>query len=93
MWIEHKIEGDRIARIRLDEYPWNARKVRLKATKHVLWLMLAWWTGSTFIGYFAPIRELCESLFSLQLGPWQWFWMLFYGFATWGNAGFMRESV
>src|SRR5690606_20410713 len=27
------------------------------------------------------------------LGPWQWFWMLFYAFATWGNAGFMREAV
>lgn len=93
MWIERKIEGNRIARIRLDEGPWNARKVRLKATKHVLWLVVAWWTGSTFIGYFAPIRELGESLFSLQLGPWQWFWMLFYGFAAWGNAGFMRESV
>src|SRR5690606_12936142 len=27
------------------------------------------------------------------LGPWQWFWMVFYAFATWGNAGFMREAV
>jgi cytochrome c oxidase accessory protein FixG len=28
-----------------------------------------------------------------QLGPWEAFWMVFYGFATWGNAGFMREQV
>lgn len=93
MWIERRVEGDRIARIRLDEAPWSARKLRIKATKHVLWLAVAWWTGSTFIGYFAPIRELGHQLFALQLGGWQWFWMLFYGFATWGNAGFMRESV
>jgi len=93
MWIERRIEGDRLARIRLDEAPWNARKIRLKLSKHALWILLAWWTGSTFIGYFAPIRDLGEQLFTLQLGPWQWFWMLFYGFATWGNAGFMRESV
>lgn len=93
MWIERKVEGDRIARIRLDEAPWTLRKARIKITKHVLWIALAWWTGSTFIGYFAPIRELGHALFTLQLGPWQWFWMLFYGFATWGNAGFMRESV
>ncbi|MDV6321611.1 4Fe-4S dicluster domain-containing protein, partial [Chromohalobacter sp. HP20-39] len=28
-----------------------------------------------------------------SLGPWQTFWMLFYAFATWGNAGFLREQV
>ncbi|OZI17742.1 cytochrome c oxidase accessory protein CcoG [Bordetella genomosp. 7] len=93
MWIERKVEGDRLARIRLDESPWTARKLRLKLTKHALWILVAWWTGSTFIGYFAPIRGLGHDLLTLQLGPWQWFWMLFYGFATWGNAGFMRESV
>jgi cytochrome c oxidase accessory protein FixG len=93
MWIEARVEGDRLARIRLDEQPWNARKLRLKATKHFLWVVLALWTGYTFIGYFAPIRELAAHLAAFDLGPWQWFWMLFYAFATWGNAGFMREAV
>lgn len=93
MWIEAKVEGDRLARIRLDEQAWNARKLRLKATKHTLWILLALWTGYTFIGYFAPIRDLGAHLLAFQLGPWQWFWMLFYAFATWGNAGFMREAV
>ncbi|CAP43583.1 cytochrome c oxidase accessory protein CcoG [Bordetella petrii] len=93
MWIERKVEGDRLARIRLDESPWTLRKLRLKAAKHALWIIVAGWTGYTFIGYFAPIRGLGHDLLALQLGPWQWFWMLFYGFATWGNAGFMRESV
>lgn len=93
MWIEARVEGDRLARIRLDEQPWNARKLRIKATKHFLWVALALWTGYTFIGYFAPIRELGAHLVAFDLGPWQWFWMLFYAFATWGNAGFMREAV
>lgn len=93
MWVEKHVEGDRLARIRLDEQPWNARKLRLKATKHFLWIVLALWTGYTFIGYFAPIRELGADLLAFTLGPWQWFWMLFYAFATWGNAGFMREAV
>jgi cytochrome c oxidase accessory protein FixG len=30
---------------------------------------------------------------TLGLGPWEWFWVLFYGFATYGNAGWMREQV
>ena len=93
MWVERKIEGDRLARIRLDEQPWSARKLGLKAAKHTVWVLIAFWTGFTFIGYFAPIRELGAGLLAFSLGPWQWFWMLFYAFATWGNAGFMREAV
>jgi cytochrome c oxidase accessory protein FixG len=93
MWIERRVEGDRVARMKLDAAPLSARKLRIKATKHALWLALALFTGFTFIGYFAPIRELGAQVLSFTLGPWQWFWMLFYSFATWGNAGFMREQV
>jgi cytochrome c oxidase accessory protein FixG len=95
MWIERKVEGDRFSRIRLDgeEWPWSIRKWRLKITKHFLWLAIAFWTGFTFIGYFTPIETLGTSILSLSLGPWQTFWLCFYGFATWGNAGFMREQV
>ena len=95
MWIERKVEGDRFARIRLDgeEWPWGFRKWRLKITKHFLWLLIAFWTGFTFIGYFTPIETLGASLLHLSLGPWQTFWLCFYSFATWGNAGFMREQV
>ena len=95
MWIERKVEGDRFARIRLDgeEWPWGFRKWRLKITKHFLWLLIAFWTGFTFIGYFTPITTLGSALIHLSLGPWQTFWLCFYGFATWGNAGFMREQV
>ena len=95
MWIERKVEGDRFARIRLDgeEWPWGIRKWRLKITKHFLWLLIAFWTGFTFIGYFTPIETLSASILHLSLGPWQTFWLCFYSFATWGNAGFMREQV
>ena len=93
MWIERRIEGDRIKRIRLDESPLSLHKVRVKATKHLLWLAVAVWTGFSFIGYFAPIRGLMTDLMAFALGPWQWFWLLFYSFATWGNAGFLREQV
>ena len=95
MWIERKVEGDRFARIRLDgeEWPWSFRKWRIKITKHFLWIVVALWTGFTFVGYFTPIKELGQAVLHWTLGPWQMFWLLFYGFATWGNAGFMREQV
>ena len=93
MWIERHVEGDRLARIRLDESTLSLRKIRVKGIKHILWILIAFWTGFSFIGYFAPIRSLAEALLTLTLGPWQWFWLLFYSFATWGNAGFLREQV
>lgn len=92
MWIEHKIEGDRSARLRLDKSPWSFEKLRKKSLKHIVWLVVALWTGFTFVGYFVPIRELGSELLALS-GGWQVFWVLFYGFATYGNAGFMREQV
>jgi len=92
MWIEHKVEGDRSARIRLDQGGWTLEKIWRKTLKQFLWIALALWTGFTFVGYFVPIRELGGELLALQ-GGWQIFWVLFYGFATYGNAGYMREQV
>lgn len=93
MWIERKVEGDRVARIRLDELPWGPKKLRIKFTKHSLWILFSLWTGFTFIGYFAPIRELPGHFMSLTLGPWQWVWFWLYSGATLSFAGFLRESI
>jgi cytochrome c oxidase accessory protein FixG len=93
MWIERKVEGDRAARMKLDKNAADARKVRLKVTKHALWIALALWTGFTFVGYFTPIRTLWGEVWTASLGGWETFWILFYGFATYGNAGWMREQV
>jgi cytochrome c oxidase accessory protein FixG len=93
LWIERKVEGDRARRMKLDASPIGARKLGLKATKHSLWIALSLWTGFTFVGYFTPIRELAGEVAAFSTGPWEAFWMLFYGFATYGNAGWMREQV
>ncbi|HEY4999651.1 MAG TPA: cytochrome c oxidase accessory protein CcoG, partial [Usitatibacter sp.] len=93
LWIERSIEGERLARQKLDASPAGARKVALKAAKHGAWIALALWTGFTFVGYFSPIRELTRSVATMSLGPWEGFWIGFYAFATYGNAGWMREQV
>ncbi len=93
LWIEAKIEGDRAARIKLDKGGFTTEKLLKKGGKHFVWIAFALWTGFTFVGYFTPIRELGTAVSTLHLGPWQTFWILFYGFATYGNAGFMREQV
>ncbi len=93
MWVERKIEGDRIARMRLDEAPWSINKLWRKTGTQAAWVLLSLWTGFTFVGYFTPITTLAASAVSLGFGPWEWFWVLFYALATYGNAGFLREQV
>ena len=93
MWIEHKIEGERGARMKLDSAGMSVNKFAKKGAKHFVWIAFALWTGFTFVGYFTPIRELAHGVTNISLSPWETFWICFYGFATYGNAGFMREQV
>ena len=93
LWIEKKMEGDRSARMRRDESPMSFDKFWRKGGKHLLWLAVALWTGFTFVGYFTPIHVLGQEVLDANMGSWEVFWSLFYGFATYGNAGFMREQV
>ena len=93
LWIERKVEGDRSARLRLDGSPMSLEKLVKKWFKHLLWISLAMWTGFSFVGYFTPIRELGLEFLQTRMGSWEVFWVLFYGGATYGNAGFLREQV
>jgi len=93
LWVERRIEGDRASRIRLDTGPWSLDRSWRKVAKHGVWLAVSLWTGFTLVGYFTPIRNLWAQALTLGFGPWETFWVLFYGLATYGNAGFLREQV
>ena len=93
LWIERKVEGDRNRRMKLDAGPWNRDKIWRKSLKQFLWITFALWTGFTFVGFFTPIRELAVATAGFRLSGWEAFWIVFYGFATYGNAGYLREQV
>ncbi len=93
LWMERVTEGKRNQRIKLDKAPWTRDKILRKSSKQFLWITFALWTGFTFVGFFVPIRDLGPRVLSFDLGGWETFWMFFYGFATYGNAGYMREQV
>ncbi|MGA3159029.1 MAG: cytochrome c oxidase accessory protein CcoG [Steroidobacteraceae bacterium] len=93
LWMERLTEGDRAARMRLDQAAWSPRKWGRKLAKQGMWIVFGLWTGLTFVGFFSPIRELTREALALSLGPWETFWTCFYGIATYGNAGLLREQV
>jgi len=93
LWMERIAEGSRSERMKLDKAAWRAGKLSRKAFKQVLWVSFSLWTGVTFVGYFTPIDALLVKIAGFALGPWELFWSLFYAFATYGNAGYLREQV
>ena len=92
MWLENRIEGDRSARMKLDQGPLTARKIRLKAVKHALWLIISLWSGFTLVAYFTPMQELLAAL-PFGLSGWEFFWVFFYAGFMYMQAGFLREQV
>ena len=93
MWIERRFEGDRTARMRLDQSTWGVAKTTRRGGKHLAWLGVGLMTGITFVGYFTPMRTLVHDLLHLTASPWFVFWIAFYGLALYGNAGFLREQM
>ncbi|MDP0563159.1 MAG: cytochrome c oxidase accessory protein CcoG [Candidatus Endonucleobacter sp. (ex Gigantidas childressi)] len=93
MWVENIMEGGRNKRIKRDSQAFNANRALRKLTKHLLWLLIAFATSFTFVGYFTPVRELMPNILFLHLSSWSSFWLAFFTLATYGNAGWLREQV
>jgi cytochrome c oxidase accessory protein FixG len=93
MWIEEKIEGDHNKRKKLEAGPMDGRKFAIRSAKYGAWAVVSLWTGFTFVGYFTPMSELLSAVANFSFGPWETFWIFFYGGFTYLFAGVMREQV
>ncbi|MCC5856188.1 MAG: cytochrome c oxidase accessory protein CcoG [Idiomarina sp.] len=93
IWFERKIEGSRHQRMKLDERPMDADKFLRKSLKHFVWIVVALITAMTFVGYFTEIRVLFIDFWLLESSAWAIGCVLFFTFATYGNAGWMREIM
>ena len=92
LWIERAIEGDGPRQRRLDAAPLGPRKIAIRGSKHLVWLLVALWTGFTFVGFFLPIRAMTAAIPTLDFGS-ESVAILFYGFFTYYNAGWLREKI
>lgn len=92
-WFERKIEGNRQQQIKLDKSAMDLNKFLRRGAKHSVWILFSLWTGFTFVGWFTPMDVLWTELLNNDLSGWELFWVLFYGFATYGNAGWFKEQM
>ncbi|MBK7686684.1 MAG: cytochrome c oxidase accessory protein CcoG [Rhodocyclaceae bacterium] len=93
LWVEKFFQGDRAQRMRRDAARWKPENAARRFAKYFTWAAISLWTGFTFVGYFSPMNELVDSVLNWQVGPWELFWILFYGGSTYMGAGVLREQV
>ena len=93
IWVERIVIGDRNTRIKLDNSPWTARKVRLKATVHAIWLAIAIATGGAWIFYFADAPTLLGQFLRGDAAPAAYITVAVLTFTTYTLGGLMREQV
>ena len=86
-----RVGGDRLAGYG-DAGAWTANKLARKGSKQALWILISLVTGFTFVGYFRRS--------ALASGPWRCpsrpgngSGSCSHGFATYGNAGYLREQM
>lgn len=98
MLIESWLEGNPRERKKLDDQPFSVsfsylRKVKIKAIKHSLWLIIAWLTGMSFVAWFMDTHDLWSGLFNLNLPNAAWITIGSFILGTYILAGFMREQT
>ena len=93
MWVERLVQGDRNARIKLDQQPWTGEWVRKKAITHAAWLGIAAATGGAWIMYFNDALAMTPRFFTGQAGLTVYFFFGLFTFTTYLLAGWAREQV
>ena len=91
--VENLVQGDRVARQRLDKKPLCFEKVWKKALTHMLWLLIGLATGGAFVFYFNDAPMLWADILQGDVSPTVMGFVLSLTFSTYLMAGFSREQV
>ncbi|HMQ94433.1 MAG TPA: cytochrome c oxidase accessory protein CcoG [Amaricoccus sp.] len=91
--VERWIEGDRNARVRLWNAPWDTKKIRLRATKWGVWLLIAVATGGAWVFYFADAPTLLGEILTGRAPAVAYLSVATLTATTFTFGGFMREQV
>ncbi|MFC3674835.1 cytochrome c oxidase accessory protein CcoG [Ferrovibrio xuzhouensis] len=93
MLVERWVEGDRNARMKLDQQPLSFNKVWRKTAKHVLWVAIAAATGGAWIMYFQDAPTVTREMVTGEAGGGTYFFFGLFTGTTYLLAGWAREQV
>lgn len=92
-FIERYIQGDRVARLRLDKQPWDKEKIRKIGLTHAAWLFLSMWTGISFSLYWGDAFTLTGGFFTGSAPAAMYGTVLILMSTTYLAAGWAKEYV
>lgn len=93
MLIERLVQGDRNARIKLHQGPWNTEKKIKMSLTHLLWVTVALLTGLSFTLYWGNAPELVLHMLQGNAPFAAYATTLFLTATTYVMAGLAREQV
>ena len=92
-WLEDVLEGTPQKRRKLEQASLSFTKIRIKVTKHLLWLLISVLTGISFVAWFYGAGELWRDFFTLKASPVAYGFIGLFTAGTYVLAGFMREQA
>lgn len=93
MMIEHWIQGERPARLRLRKQPWNVERILKIGSSHLLMILISFWTGITFVAYFTYAPQFVHDFFTGQAAQVAYFTVILLMTTTYLCGGIAREQV
>lgn len=91
--VERWIDGDRNARVRLWNAKWSLRKIRLRLTKWIVWLLISVATGGAWVFYFTDAPALASKLVAGSAHSIAYTTIAILTLTTFIFGGFMREQI
>jgi cytochrome c oxidase accessory protein FixG len=91
--IEEKLEGNPAQRRKLDAAPFSARKLRIKAIKHLTWAAIGFATGFSFVAWFYGADKLWADFFVGRANVAVYAAVALFTAGTYVLAGWLREQV
>jgi cytochrome c oxidase accessory protein FixG len=93
VWVERFWQGDRNARIRLDDSPWSLEKVWKKTATHISWLLIALATGGALVFYFRDAPTLAAEIVTGTAPTIAYVFIGLFTVSTYLLGGIAREQV
>jgi len=91
--VERFWQGDRNARIRLDNSPWTLEKLWKKTATHISWLLIALATGGALVFYFRDAPTLAAELVAGDAPTIAYVFVGLFTISTYLLGGIAREQV